>query len=65
MTPSFGSGADRSVSRRNERDWAPLPVLTVSEGALAYRQRTFVAPFGKKIINSNFIYCIGNYFAFG
>lgn len=47
MTPSFGSGAARSVSRRNERDWAPMPVLTVTEGALAYRQRTFVAPFGK------------------
>ncbi len=47
MTPAFGTGQSQNVSRQPERDWMPVPVLTVTQGALLYRQRTFVAPFGK------------------
>jgi hypothetical protein len=47
MAPAFGSGEPDSLSRQYQRAWMPIPVLTVKEGKLTYRQRTFVAPFGK------------------
>jgi hypothetical protein len=44
LRPRFGSGANAEVSRRLEGGWLPVPVTTVQDGGLVYRQRTFVAP---------------------
>jgi hypothetical protein len=45
VVPSFGQGKHDSVKRAYQRDWLPVQVLTVTNGGLEYRQRTFVAPF--------------------
>ncbi len=50
MTPGFGSDKRDGVNRHYDTDWKPVPVLTVSEGSVQYRQRTFVAPFGKAAV---------------
>lgn len=47
MTPVFGSDQPKNIRRQFERDWMPIPVLTVAQGAILYSQRTFVAPFGR------------------
>lgn len=50
MSPGFGTGKPDHVDRQPDSGWMPIPVLTVSEGPLEYRQRTFVAPFGKAAV---------------
>ena len=47
MAASFGDGKPAYVGRSFQREWLPVQVLTVANRGLTYRQRTFVAPFGK------------------
>ncbi|MCC6127323.1 MAG: NPCBM/NEW2 domain-containing protein [Pirellulales bacterium] len=43
-TPEFGDGRDRKIARRLQGDWLPIPVTSVSNDAISYRQATYVAP---------------------
>ncbi len=44
LIPRFGSGKDQAVSRHLDGGWLPVPVTTVKDGGVIYRQQTFVAP---------------------
>jgi hypothetical protein len=44
VRPEFGTGPTVGFSRRLEGGWLPIPVLTVEQTNLVWRQRTFVAP---------------------
>ena len=47
VKPEFGSGTSKEITRVLEGGWMPIPVITVKDGGVVYRQRTFVAPFDK------------------
>lgn len=42
--PRFGKGAPEKATRHLEGGWLPIPVTTVEENGIVYRQRSFVAP---------------------
>jgi hypothetical protein len=44
MRPQFGDGAAAPVARSLEGGWLPVPVISVEQGGLSYRQRSLVAP---------------------
>lgn len=46
LTRSFGTGAGQKITRKPEDGWLPIAVTDVEETGAAYRQRTYVAPFG-------------------
>ncbi|GMW02749.1 MAG: hypothetical protein AMXMBFR84_38850 [Candidatus Hydrogenedentota bacterium] len=48
VKPAFGSGPHDFVTRSFQSDWLPVQVLTVSNGGVEYKQRTFVAPYGEE-----------------
>ena len=48
LTPIFGSGKNEKLTRNMYGGWLPMPVTTVEEDGIRYRQRTFVAPYGKE-----------------
>jgi hypothetical protein len=48
LIPKFGSGKDPKCTRNMYGGWLPVPITTVKENGLRYRQRTFVAPYGKE-----------------
>jgi hypothetical protein len=48
LVPRFGEGGNVQMRRRLDGGWLPIPVSTMSENAMVYRQRTFVAPVGKE-----------------
>lgn len=47
VRPRFGSGRNEGLTRHLEGGWLPAPVLTVQDGGIVYRQRTFVVPLDK------------------
>ena len=44
LRPRFGDGRHEKVTRHLEGGWLPIPVTTVDEDGVVYRQRTYVAP---------------------
>jgi hypothetical protein len=48
LIPRFGSGRNSSLSRHLDGGWLPAPVTEVREDGVAYRQRAFVAPYGRE-----------------
>ncbi len=54
--PSFGSGEDLKFDRRLLGGWLPVPVTTVTEGRVVYRQTTFVVPMSDASAGSPFWY---------
>ncbi len=44
LLPQFGNGKMECLSRTLEGGWLPIPVLTVAQDGVVYRQRSFVAP---------------------
>jgi hypothetical protein len=48
LSPKFGSGKNEKLSRGLDGGWMPIPLTTVEESGITYRQRTFVAPRGKE-----------------
>lgn len=44
LRPDFGPGRAGPLTRRLEGGWLPVPVITVAQTNLVWRQRTFVAP---------------------
>jgi hypothetical protein len=48
LIPTFGSGKNEKLTRNMYGGWLPVPVITVEEGGIRYRQRTFVAPYGQE-----------------
>jgi hypothetical protein len=44
MRPQFGSTQPGQLTRSLDGGWLPIPVITMENGGLLYRQRTFVAP---------------------
>lgn len=49
LRPRFGSGKNEKLTRHLDEGWFPIPVVTVRENGVAYRQRTFVTPIGDKV----------------
>ncbi|MCR4415396.1 MAG: NPCBM/NEW2 domain-containing protein, partial [Thermoguttaceae bacterium] len=47
LVPQFGSGTSRRITRALHGGWLPMPVTTVVDRGVVYRQRTFVAPCGE------------------
>lgn len=47
MTPTLGSGKTDKMTRRLAGDWMPIVINELEQDQVAYRQRTFVAPWGK------------------
>ncbi len=47
IVPRFGSGKSPQMGRQLKGGWLPMPVTTVTEGPLTYRQTTYVAPVGE------------------
>jgi hypothetical protein len=54
--PSFGRGKDLKFTRHLQGGWLPIPVTTVTEGGVVYRQTTFVAPMSDAPAGSPFWY---------
>jgi hypothetical protein len=54
--PSFGSGKDQKIARRLQGGWLPIPVTTVMDGGIVYRQTTYVAPVSEARPDSPFWY---------
>jgi len=48
IRPRFGSGKNETLTRHLEGNWLPVPVITVKENGIIYRQRTFVTPYDKE-----------------
>jgi hypothetical protein len=48
LIPKFGSGKNLKCTRNMYGGWLPVPVTIMEEDGLRYRQRTFVAPYGKE-----------------
>ena len=48
LIPTFGSGKNEKLIRSMYGGWLPVPVTTIEENGIRYRQRTFVAPYGKE-----------------
>lgn len=48
LIPTFGSGKNEKLTRNMYSGWLPVPVTTVEENGIRYRQLTFVAPYGKE-----------------
>ncbi len=48
LIPRFGQGQSPQIRRHLDGGWLPMPVTTASEQGMVYRQRTLVAPLGKK-----------------
>jgi hypothetical protein len=48
LIPKFGSGKNLKCTRNMYGGWLPVPVTIMEENGLRYRQRTFVAPYGKE-----------------
>ncbi len=48
LIPTFGSGKNEKLTRNMYGGWLPVPVTTVEEDGIRYRQRTFVAPYGQE-----------------
>lgn len=46
--PLFGSGENLHVERSMQDGWLPVPITSLEEDGITYRQRTFVAPFDEK-----------------
>ena len=46
LVPRFGKGQANQINRRLRGGWFPMPVTTVRENDVAYRQTTYVAPVG-------------------
>ncbi len=44
FAPSFGSGQNLQITRHLAGGWLPMPVTTLTDKNVAYRQTTFVAP---------------------
>jgi len=44
LVPHFGAGQTKQLTRRLDGGWLPMPVTTVSDSGVVYRQRTYVAP---------------------
>ncbi|MBN2577821.1 MAG: NPCBM/NEW2 domain-containing protein [Pirellulales bacterium] len=47
MVPGFGGGQGLQISRRLAGGWLPMPVTTVKDKNITYRQTTFIAPVGE------------------
>lgn len=47
LVPRFGSAKDPQIARKLRGGWLPMPVTTVTEGSVAYRQTAYVAPVGE------------------
>lgn len=43
--PAFGVGKDPKLTRHLDGRWYPAPVTTIGENGVAYRMRSYVAPF--------------------
>ena len=48
IIPTFGTQEKSVITRELEDQWLPIPVMTVRDGVLTYRQRTFVVGYEKK-----------------
>ncbi len=48
LIPRFGSGKNEKLTRNMYGGWLPVPITTVEQNGLRYRQRTFVAPYGQE-----------------
>jgi len=46
--PILGSGHVEKLTRRLDGGWLPAPTVTVDEGGVVYRLRSFVAPYGEE-----------------
>ena len=44
VKPRFGDGKLGNLSRTLDGDWLPIPVITVPQAGVVYRQRSFIAP---------------------
>lgn len=47
IVPIFGSGKANKLKRKLQNDWMPIPVITVKDGGIVYKQRSYVAPYEK------------------
>ncbi len=47
VRPAFGAGGEQDLTRHLDGDWLPIPVNAVTDGGVAYSQRSFVAPVGE------------------
>lgn len=59
MIPTFGALGTvptEAVSRHLEGEWLPIPVIEVVSEGVTYRQRTCVAPLGKRIEGSPWLH---------
>jgi len=48
LRPQFGGGENEKITRRLDGGWLPMPVTTVCDDGIVYRQRTYVAPVDDK-----------------
>ena len=48
VNPKFGSGDISKLERHLQGGWFPIPVVTVKDGGITYRQRSYVAPYSKE-----------------
>lgn len=44
LVPRFGSGAKPQIARHLAGQWLPVPVITLTDGGVTYRQSTCVVP---------------------
>ena len=54
--PSFGSDKNLKFTRHLQDGWLPIPVTTVTDGGVVYRQTTYVAPMSDAPAGSPFWY---------
>ncbi|NQT15782.1 MAG: NPCBM/NEW2 domain-containing protein, partial [Planctomycetes bacterium] len=52
LRPEFGLGEKQDPERSLHGGWLPVPVTVVRDGKVAYRQRTFVAPYGDELLSN-------------
>jgi hypothetical protein len=52
VKPIFGNGNMKNLTRNLHADWMPIPVTTVRQGDVVYRQTVFVAPYNKTYLKA-------------
>jgi len=45
IVPRFGAGGNEGLRRHLDGGWLPVPVMSVRDGAMEYRERAFVVPY--------------------
>ena len=53
VIPQFGEGKDQQITRNLYGGWLPVPVTTVKEKGILYRQRSFVVPYGEENLHAH------------